>query len=74
MFATSRGPVAAAHMDMESTVAATEVARHSLPSDCWLAINGRVYDMTNFAPEHPGGASSNHPPIPAVFAPRVATD
>ncbi|KAK8116739.1 uncharacterized protein PG998_005020 [Apiospora kogelbergensis] len=38
-----------------ASIAATEMMRHSSPKDCWVAINGKVYDMTNFAPEHPGG-------------------
>ncbi|THH20847.1 hypothetical protein EW146_g603 [Bondarzewia mesenterica] len=32
-----------------------EVARHNTPSSCWVVINNKVYDVTNFLPEHPGG-------------------
>ena len=31
------------------------VAQHSEPEDCWLALHESVYDLTNYAPEHPGG-------------------
>mmetsp|Transcript_56782 Transcript_56782/g.166180 ORF Transcript_56782/g.166180 Transcript_56782/m.166180 type:complete len:141 (+) Transcript_56782:91-513(+) len=33
-----------------------ELARHSTPSDCWLAVHGLVYDVTPFLPDHPGGS------------------
>lgn len=31
-----------------------QVALHSIQSDCWLAIRGKVYDVTTFF-THPGG-------------------
>jgi len=34
-----------------------EVQKHSFPNDCWIILNGKVYDFTKFAPSHPGGAS-----------------
>ncbi len=32
-----------------------EVATHDRPDDCWLVIEGVVYDVTAFIPGHPGG-------------------
>ncbi|CDF35315.1 unnamed protein product [Chondrus crispus] len=32
-----------------------EVARHSTADSCWLVIDGKVYDTTDFLLEHPGG-------------------
>lgn len=32
-----------------------EVAKHNVPSDCWLMIKGKVYDVTGWGEEHPGG-------------------
>ncbi|MFT7819349.1 cytochrome b5-like [Arapaima gigas] len=32
-----------------------EVKRHSLVRDSWLVIHGKVYDITSFLEEHPGG-------------------
>ncbi|KAK8017785.1 hypothetical protein PG993_014111 [Apiospora rasikravindrae] len=41
---------------MAPGIDAAVVARHASPDDCWMVVNGRVYDLTKFAPEHPGGA------------------
>jgi len=32
-----------------------ELAGHNTRSDCWVSIHGRVYDVTAFLEEHPGG-------------------
>jgi cytochrome b involved in lipid metabolism len=32
-----------------------ELALHSTPADCWIALHGHVYDLTVYAPSHPGG-------------------
>ena len=28
---------------------------HNKEEDCWLVISGKVYDVTEFLDEHPGG-------------------
>ncbi|KAH8681497.1 cytochrome b2 [Xylariales sp. PMI_506] len=33
-----------------------EVAKHDSKDDCWVVVHGKVYDVTEFLPEHPGGA------------------
>jgi len=37
-----------------------ELAKHNTPQDCWVAIHGKVYDLTEFAEEHPAGEESIH--------------
>ncbi|KAJ5685212.1 hypothetical protein N7536_007831 [Penicillium majusculum] len=37
-------------------VSTKEVARHDSPNDCWLVVDNQVWDVSIFAPDHPGGA------------------
>jgi cytochrome b involved in lipid metabolism len=39
-------------------VSMEELQKHNTPDDCWVAIGGMVYDLTDFAPEHPSGAGA----------------
>lgn len=34
------------------------VAQHKNAASCWTAIDGKVYDLTNWIPQHPGGAQN----------------
>jgi cytochrome b involved in lipid metabolism len=33
-----------------------EVRKHDKRNDCWIVVNGNVYNMTTFQNRHPGGA------------------
>lgn len=32
----------------------TEVSNHATKADCWMAVGGKVYDLTKYVPIHPG--------------------
>ena len=32
-----------------------EISQHNSADDCWLLINGKVYNVTGFINSHPGG-------------------
>lgn len=40
---------------MASKISVSEIDKHAKPDDCWVVVNGKVYDLTTFAPDHPGG-------------------
>ncbi len=39
----------------EKTYTLADIAKHAVKADCWTIINGNVYDLTAFIPNHPGG-------------------
>lgn len=45
--------VMGAEQEQQFTLA--EVARHSTQDDCWTAIDGKVYELSSFIFNHPGG-------------------
>ncbi|KAL9115522.1 MAG: hypothetical protein Q9227_000843 [Pyrenula ochraceoflavens] len=49
-------------------VATGEVSSHQSSTDCWLVIGDEIWDLTDFAPLHPGG-----PGIITKYAGRDAT-
>lgn len=42
------------HANFQGTVLMETIMEHTVPEDCWLSIHGNVYDMTEYAPIHPG--------------------
>lgn len=40
------------------TLDSAEVSKHSLASDCWLIVNNKVYNLTNFLSFHSGGEAA----------------
>jgi cytochrome b involved in lipid metabolism len=40
-----------------ATIRREDVARHIRREDCWFIIRGKVYDLTSWLREHPGGAA-----------------
>jgi fatty acid desaturase/predicted heme/steroid binding protein len=40
------------------TIKFEEFCKHNVESDCWMAVRGRVYDVTSWIPKHPGGVDT----------------
>lgn len=39
-------------------ISVKEIGQHNSPSDCWIVVDGQVWDLTEFHQEHPGGPAS----------------
>src|ERR1700755_2408563 len=44
-------------MAEQKLIHADEVAKHNSRDSCWVILYGQVWDVTEFLPEHPGGAN-----------------
>ncbi|KAF7166458.1 hypothetical protein CNMCM5623_000113 [Aspergillus felis] len=41
----------------EKLLSTKEVSKHKTPDDCWIVVDNKVWDVTDFVEEHPGGSS-----------------
>jgi flavocytochrome c len=55
---SATAPGGAGERDPSHVWSADEVAQHNSEDDCWVIVNGRVLDVTNFLADHPGGAKA----------------
>jgi cytochrome b involved in lipid metabolism len=46
-----------------------QVAAHNTKDDCWIILHNRVYDITDFLADHPGGRKA-----PLLYAGKDATE
>jgi len=46
---------ATSNRKLDPVLTAEEVARHNTAEDCWMIIEDRVYDVTEYLGHHPGG-------------------
>ena len=44
-------------MSMAQTklISTSEISKHNSDGDCWIVVDNQVWDITGFAPDHPGG-------------------
>lgn len=54
-------------MAKQQLIPLAEVRQHDQADDVWIRVNGEVYNMTGFAPDHPGGAESKPPMLLIIF-------
>lgn len=45
----------AATAEASTAIGIAEVAQHDDSASCWVAVEGTVYDLTEWVPQHPGG-------------------
>lgn len=62
-------PATAKTTDDLPAITAAELAAHASEDDCWMAIEGKVYDVTEYVPGHP-----TPPAVVTVWCGRDATE
>ena len=45
----------------EEKISLAVLAEHNTKEDCWIAYQGKVYDLTSWLPDHPGSADAIAP-------------
>ncbi len=54
-------PTAAVPAPSPEGLTFADVAKHATLTDCWIVVDGRVYDVTNYLRSHPGGVDTISP-------------
>ncbi|KAG0605954.1 hypothetical protein M758_9G101100 [Ceratodon purpureus] len=52
---TNKSVTANATVKREGPFSVAEVAKHNKETDLWIILKNKVYDVTSFVEEHPGG-------------------
>ena len=45
-------------VDVDARYTTSDVAKHATVDDLWVIIDGKVYDLSEYAHEHPGGTEA----------------
>jgi L-lactate dehydrogenase (cytochrome) len=55
--------MATAQQEVEKSplISLSDLGKHNVRSDCWIAVHDKVWDVTNFINEHPGGPTGKPP-------------
>ena len=48
-------PTQSENQPVKKKITLEDCKSHNKEEDCWLVISGKVYDVTEFLDEHPGG-------------------
>lgn len=59
-FSAAAAPAAAVGTGKQAKFTWDEVARHNTKDSLWVAMGGKVLDLTEFAAKHPGGSTMIH--------------
>ncbi len=52
---SAEAPSTTTTVPQTTTYTLADIAKHAVKADCWTTINGSVYNLTSFIPNHPGG-------------------
>ena len=55
MSADEAAPTQKDDLPVKKKISLQDCKSHNKEEDCWLVISGKVYDVTEFLDEHPGG-------------------
>jgi cytochrome b involved in lipid metabolism len=47
-----------------SVITLDDLGKHNSKSDCWIAVHSKVWDITDFIDNHPGGAAGKELVLP----------
>jgi cytochrome b involved in lipid metabolism len=49
--------MASSNNENDRKISPEELSKHATAKDCWLLIDGIVYDVTKYQDSHPGGCA-----------------
>jgi hypothetical protein len=49
-----------------SIITLNDLGKHNSKTDCWIAVHSKVWDITDFVDNHPGGAAGKKDAPPST--------